>query len=168
MLNQELESRVAQRTRHLSQALSDREVLLHEVHHRVRNNLQVVISLLRSKRRQLEEGPARAAFDEAVSRVHTISAVHDELHKGSRFGSVDVGGYLGRLCGHLLEAQGTGGRVRIEVDAEGLDVDAGTAVPVGLLVNELAWNALKHAFPHGRPGRIRVSLAGEGDPGGAG
>jgi two-component system, sensor histidine kinase PdtaS len=72
-LNEELECRVDERARHLTQALRDREALLHEVHHRVRNNLQVVVSLLRAKRRQLSDGPARLAFDDAVNRVHSIS-----------------------------------------------------------------------------------------------
>jgi two-component sensor histidine kinase len=163
LLNRELERRVDDRTRHLTQALSDREVLLHEVHHRVRNNLQVVISLLRAKRRQIDDAPARAAFDDAANRVHTIALVHDELHRGNRFGSVDVGSYLGRLCENLGEAHGSGGRVEVEVGAQGVEFDASAAVSVGLVVNELVWNAFKHAFPGGRAGRIRVSFGTSGD-----
>jgi two-component system, sensor histidine kinase PdtaS len=162
-LNEELEFRVTDRTRHLTQALSDREALLHEVHHRVRNNLQVVISLLRAKRRQLSDGPARLAFDDAVNRVYSISLVHDELHKGDRFGVVDVGSYLSRLCDHLLDVTGAARSVRIDIDASGIGLGAGAAVPVGLVVNELVWNACKHAFPAGHPGCIRVSLTAEGD-----
>lgn len=161
-LNGELERRVADRTRHLAQALDDREALLQEVHHRVRNNLQVVISLLRLKRRQVGDAAARLAFEDAVNRVHAISLVHDELHKGDRFATMDVGGYLTRLCDHLLEVAGSVGTVGIDIEASGIGIDVNTAVPIGLVVNEMVWNACKHAFPGGRRGRIRVSLALEG------
>lgn len=162
LLNQELERRVEERTRHLSEALSDRDVLLHEVHHRVRNNLQVIVSLLRAKRRRIEDARARAAFDEAMNRVHTIALVHDELHSDNRFGSVEVGKYLNRLCQHLLDAHGSKDRIRIEVDTDAADFNVSTAVSLGLVVNELVWNALKHAFPGARPGRIRVSVSRTG------
>ncbi|WP_207486115.1 sensor histidine kinase [Arenibaculum pallidiluteum] len=161
-LNQELENRVLERTRHLTEALSDRDVLLHEVHHRVRNNLQVIISLLRAKRRQIEDAPSRSAFDETVGRVHTISLVHDELHKGNRFATVELGSYLGRLCNHLLEAHGSPGRLSVIVEAADIELDASAAVSVGLVVNELVWNACKHAFPGGCRGRIQVTLERDG------
>ncbi|HYD29746.1 MAG TPA: MEDS domain-containing protein [Azospirillaceae bacterium] len=159
-VNRQLEERVRERTNHLARALADKDVLIREIHHRVRNNLQVVLSLLGTKQRQLHHEDARNAFQETINRVHSIALVHDALHKNAA-AAVDVPTYLGELCGHLERAHGahgSRGRVSLKVEAAPLRLELDVAVSLGLIVNEVVWNAYQHAFPDHRDGRITVDL----------
>ncbi|HYD98314.1 MAG TPA: histidine kinase dimerization/phosphoacceptor domain -containing protein [Alphaproteobacteria bacterium] len=140
-------------------ALNDKEVLFREVHHRVKNNIQIVSSLLMMQARRM--GPdMRLGLEEVQARLRSMSLVHELLYRGDRAADIDLAEYLRELCAALEAIYPlTADQVRIEVAAEPHVVDLETATPVALIVSELIANALKHAFPFGRRGTIRVGLA---------
>jgi PAS domain S-box-containing protein len=140
------------------EALAEKEALLKEIHHRVKNNLQVISSLLNLQAERLTDPAARAVFVESQARVRAMALVHETLYGSGTLARIDLPRYVESLCGHLLRTFGGAARVAVErrVAVESLDLDR--ALPVGLVVNELVSNALKYAFPGGRGGRVSVSL----------
>ena len=146
--------------RKLAEALAANETLLREVHHRVKNNLQVVSSLLRLQLRKLAPGTARDALQDCEGRVQSIAAFYERLHCEQGEG-VDALTYLRDVARSALDAGAREG-VTCEVSGGTFAVHADAAVPCGLIVNELLTNALKHAFPGGRAGRVWVRTAVEG------
>ena len=141
----------------LQRSLAEKETLLQEVHHRVKNNLQVVSSLLSLQAQQLHDPALRSIFDDSRARVHSIALLHEKLYTSARLDSIDVGDYLRALVASLARAQShCSGRARIEVEVGDVRLPPDAAVPFGLIVNELVTNSLKHAFPDGRTGTVRV------------
>lgn len=149
--NERLEQLVVERTA----ALEQRDLLLREVYHRVKNNLQVVDGLLLMRSRQLDDPAAKAAMDELRKRIFALGLVHHQLMGSADLKTFDIGAFLQDLISHLQV--GAPDNVTLRVDVAPLTVDLDFAVPLGLLVTELATNALKHAFPQ-RPGEISVTL----------
>ncbi len=146
-------------------SLREKETLLKEIHHRVKNNLQVIASLLRLQSRYLRDEQARTMFEESQNRVHSISLVHEMLYQAGDLARVDFGAYLRTLTKHLADGwRGTAGSVTLRVEASGVQLAVDTAIPCGLIVTELVSNALKHAFPGGAAGAIQVKA--EMTPGG--
>jgi two-component sensor histidine kinase len=157
--NAELERRVLARTAELREALEEREVLLREVHHRVKNNLQVISSLLNMQRRSLGEGAGRDALAECQTRVQAIALIHEQLHQSRDCAQVQFRDYALSLAANVFEAVGASPRmVLLKLDVEEVTLEADEAVPCGLILNELITNALKHAFPGGRAGTVSVEL----------
>ncbi len=146
--------------RFLEKSMKEKELLVREVHHRVKNNLQIISSLLSLHGRS---PIIRKVFDECRDRIQAMSLVHEQLHQSSSMVSVDAASYLKRLVDTLLRMYvGNTSSISVDVHAEGsLEMD--TAIPFGLIVNELVSNALKHAFPCGRCGRITVDLRPDPD-----
>jgi PAS domain S-box-containing protein len=149
--NETLERLVADRT----MALAQRDLLLREVYHRVKNNLQVVDGLLLLQSRRLADKDAVAAIEGLRQRVYAIGLVHHQLMGSGDLKTFDVGAFLRDLVDHLQ--QGAPDAVALRVDAAPLSVDLDFAIPLGLLVTELTTNALKHAFPNGE-GEVQVTL----------
>ncbi|MCB9686134.1 MAG: PAS domain S-box protein [Alphaproteobacteria bacterium] len=146
----------------LEASLAETETLFRELHHRVKNNLQVVASLLSLQSRFTEDLTSVAVLREAQQRIHAIALVHEMLYRSETLTRVDFSSYLRNLTSHLTQATAQPSVV-LDLDLDptvALPVDL--AVPCGLVVNELVTNALEHAFPDGRAGRIRVRLAREG------
>lgn len=141
----------------LRQALQEREVLLGEIHHRVRNNLQVISSLLNLQARTTDDQFVRQAFDESQSRVQSMALIHQQLYEANSFSAVDLGDYVRRLAGHLFRAFGDSTEhIQLELDIEGVALAVDRAAPCGLIINELLSNSLKYAFLGNRPGRIYI------------
>ncbi len=141
----------------LRSSLREKETLLREIHHRVKNNLQVIASLLRLQSRYLRDEHARTFFDESQSRVHSISLVHEMLYQAGDLARVDFGEYLRTLTKHLVDGwRGTASSIDVRVEASGVQLAVDTAIPCGLIVTELLTNALKHAFPKRASGTIQV------------
>ncbi len=141
----------------LERALHEKEVLLKEVHHRVKNNLQIISSLLNLQAETLNDPRDRAVFMESESRVRSMALIHERLYKSEDFARVEFREYIESLVVSLFHTFGHGG-VTYQVDVEEVRLPIDTAIPCGLIINELITNALKHAFPDGRSGRISVSL----------
>ncbi len=142
----------------IKQALDDKELLLKEIHHRVKNNLQVISSLLAIQSRKTRDVTAKEALDESKSRVHSMALIHQNLYKGNNSSGVKADQYIHSLCQDLLRSFGENNRVDITTDIQALLLDIETIIPLGLIINELVTNALKYAFPDERTGLINVSL----------
>lgn len=143
----------------LQSALEEREVLLREIHHRVKNNLQVISSLLNIQARHLPEAELRAPFEECRRRIVSMSLIHDQLYRRQDIGRIDFGHYLEELVGLQRAAFGlSADRLEIRVGVDVPPLDIALAVSCGLIVNELLSNACKHAFPDERTGQICISL----------
>jgi two-component sensor histidine kinase/ABC-type uncharacterized transport system substrate-binding protein len=150
----------------LSKSLSEKNVLLKEVHHRVKNNFQVISSLLHLQSAGVEEENARAALMESDSRVRSMALIHERLYEEKDFSAIDFGEYARALADQIAMnyADGTG-RVALEVEADATPIALDRSVPLGLLLNELLTNAYKYAFPDGRTGTIRVAFRAAADGG---
>ena len=147
-----------------SATLEEKEALLKEVHHRVKNNLQLVTSLLNLQANRIEDKAVAALFADSRDRVRSMALVHENLYRLGNFARVPMRAHLQSVCAHLLRAYAPqNGAVRLETALDDLKLDLDRAVPCGLIVNELVSNALKHAFPGGRGGVLRVALAASGE-----
>jgi PAS domain S-box-containing protein len=158
-LNAELEERVRDRTAKLSATLTEREVLLQEVHHRVKNNLQVISSLINMQVRQLQDTPSRDALQECQTRVQAIALIHEKLYQSKDYARVPFSEYAKSLAANVFDATGASATdIVLDLAMEDLSLAVDKAIPCGLILNELITNAVKHAFPDARRGTIRVEL----------
>ncbi|WP_374562956.1 sensor histidine kinase [Ideonella sp.] len=149
----------------LARALEEKETLLKEVYHRVKNNLQVVQSLLSLQGRNVRDDSARAALQDMALRVRSMALVHEQLYGSSSLRGVSLPAYVGALADQLTMGSGRStSEVRVTVEAPTLDVSMDVAIPLGLLLTELVSNSFKHGFPDGRRGCIKVLF--ESDPSG--
>ncbi len=146
----------------LKESLNEKEILLKEIHHRVKNNLAVVSGLLDLQAMSIPEEHIRFLFTECQNRIHSIALIHTKLYQSDNLGFIDFGEYLESLSSDLLSMYGNIG-IGIEVECPGILVDLDTAIPLGLIVNELMTNAMKYAFPGNNSGTIRVVLDQKSD-----
>ncbi len=148
----------------LKSALEEKETLLREVHHRVKNNLQTVMTLIDIRSQQISDNTSLKIMAELQEQIRTISVIYQELFQSERLSRVSMQPYLELLISHLLKTFHNGSQVRADVNCGAAVLDAEYAMPCGLIVNELVTNALKYAFPRHFPlePRISVSLSSNG------
>ncbi len=133
-------------------SLKEKEVLLQEIHHRVKNNMQVVASLLNLQKNRIDDEKSKAAFEESKDRINSMGLVHELLYQSESLHDFDLGNYVKKLADNLL---GVGG-VNLKLAIENISVGIDQAVPCGLVINELISNSLKHAFPEGESGMLQI------------
>jgi two-component sensor histidine kinase len=141
----------------LKSIIREKEVLLKEIHHRVKNNLQVISSLLSLQSAHADDQRTVELFRESQNRVKSMALVHERLYRSENMIEVDFGEYVRTVVVQLARSYGTG-HVNCFVDADDVRLTVDAAIPCGLIVNELVSNALKHAFPGQDAGQIHVSL----------
>jgi two-component sensor histidine kinase len=143
----------------LHEAVSAKDTLLREIHHRVKNSLQLVSSLVDIHAGTLSDGSEQQKMEELQVRIRAISSIHERLYQGSDVNKVDLDEYLGTLANDVVQSfLKSDLRAHLEMDMDPLVVDATLAVPLGLITSELIMNALKYAFPGGRAGTIHIRL----------
>ncbi|HDY65829.1 MAG TPA: PAS domain S-box protein [Phycisphaerae bacterium] len=145
----------------IAASLKEKEVLLREIHHRVKNNMQVIVSLLRIHARRTHEAGLKRIFDECRDRINAMSLIHEALYESEDVARIDFKAYLTMLCRNLSQAYDVSGKgitLTVERSNVALDIDQGIAV--GMVISELVSNAFKHAFTKGKGGSVSLSLSG--------
>ncbi|GGM96902.1 hypothetical protein GCM10010967_33330 [Dyadobacter beijingensis] len=147
----------------LMQLVNEKEWLLREVHHRVKNNLQIVISLLNSQSAYLKEEVAVNAIVESRHRIQAMSMLHQRIYQSEDMTSIGMTSYIHELVSYLGSSFNTGRRIILNVYVEKIELDLSQAVPIGLILNEAITNSLKYAFPDDREGEVKVTFAKAGE-----
>jgi PAS domain S-box-containing protein len=143
----------------ISNTLAEKVVILKEVHHRVKNNLQIICSLLDLQSDSITDEKSRSYFLESQDRIRSMALVHERLYKSEDFTTIGFEEYIRDLCAHLFDSYlADPGRITLNIDAGGLSMGIDRAIPWGLIINELVSNALKHAFPDNRSGEISIRI----------
>jgi two-component sensor histidine kinase len=133
--------------------------LLKEIHHRVKNNLQVISSLLRLQSNKVANSAAESILQDMQNRVRSMALIHEHPYRSEHLAEVDLAAYLRQLCQQLFRALAPApGTIQLRLETVPIRLGIDQAIPCGLLVNEMFSNALKHAFPHGRTGEVQVQL----------
>jgi two-component sensor histidine kinase len=141
------------------EALKEKDFLLREIHHRVKNNLQVISSLLSLQARQIGDKKIQKAINEGRSRVRSMALIHQNLYQNENLTGVSVERYLSNLLSELFDTYKVDSdKIKLHYDIQDIDLDVDTMVPFGLILNELISNCLKHAFPNNRTGNINIKL----------
>lgn len=143
--------------------IGEKEWLLKEIHHRVKNNLQVVMSLLNSQSAFIDNEHALTAIHDSQHRVHAMSLIHQKLYSTENVSSIDMSHYIRELVSYLADSFDTAQRIGFELNIDPIEMDVSQAVPLGLILNEAITNSIKYAFPGDRRGRISISLTKEAD-----
>ncbi len=157
--NEELEGRVAERTAALQSSLDEQAVLLREVHHRVKNNLQIVCSLLDLQVHANRDPALLTPLVESRGRILSMALVHEKLYQSDQLNQIDMSSYLEHLVADVFNASGEWpSHIALRVDAEALELDIDRAIPCGLVLHELVSNALRHAFPEQKPGHLQIQV----------
>jgi two-component sensor histidine kinase len=142
----------------LQNSLDEKEVLLREIHHRIKNNMLIIISMLELQRQDIEGEKQRDIFKEMENRIRSMALVHEKLYSSDSISRIDIASYLRDVATSLLTSMVIGNRISFELQAEPISIDIDHAIPVGLVTNEIITNAIKHAFPQGRKGTISIDV----------
>ena len=143
----------------INASLREKEVLLKEIHHRVKNNLQVISSLMYLQSNSVKDKNMAGIFKDCESRIRSMALVHERLYQSKSMAEIDFFEYVKSLAGYLVQSYGSNhGFIRLETHIDNIFLDINTAIPCGLIISELVSNALKHAFPDGKQGEIVISF----------
>jgi PAS domain S-box-containing protein len=158
-LNRTLEQRVQQRTEELEKSLNEKVIMLQEIHHRVKNNLQTVSSLLRIQSDKIPGNAAVEYLRASEQRIRSMALIHMQLYKTKDFSRINFKEYTEELCKYLMGAFGVNSsKIKLVMEIDDIYFAIDTALPCGLIINEMFTNSLKHAFPAGREGTILIKI----------
>jgi len=143
----------------IEEALREKEVLLREVYHRVKNNMQIISSLMKLQSRYVEEEQYREIFKESQNRIKSMSLVHEKLYKSKDLSQIDFKEYIKEIARGLFQSYGANkGKIALIMDVNNISFNINSAIPCGLIINELVTNSLKHAFSDGVEGEIKIAI----------
>ncbi|KUK74557.1 MAG: Signal transduction histidine kinase [Methanobacterium sp. 42_16] len=143
--------------------LQDKEMLMKEIHHRVKNNLMIISSLLSMQARQIKDEATREVFKESQTRARSMALIHERLYRSNDLKSVDFPDYTRSLVRDIFNTYRTEQKIELKMDIQDVMVDVDYAVPLGLIINEIITNSLKYAFPPGREGVVWINFHKNGD-----
>lgn len=145
-------------------SLREKEVMLKEIHHRVKNNLQVISSLLSLQSEHVNDDEVRRVLRDSQSRVRSMAIIHQRLYQSTNLAEINFAGYIGELCSQLLRTYGPSGRnIQLTTEADEIFLEVDKAIPCGIILNELVSNALKYAFPGEEDGTVAVEFRQKGE-----
>ena len=151
--------KIKEQNKIISKALSEKDTLIKEIHHRVKNNLQFISSLLSLQSEHLESSPAISALKEGQGRVQSMALIHQNLYQEDNLTGIQMKDYLENLTNNLFDSYNISpDRISLELEIEDINLDVDTMIPLGLVINELISNSLKYAFQEGKQGIISVSI----------
>ena len=151
---------VQKTNKRLLEAVEEKDQLLREIHHRVKNNLQVISSLLSLQTKYVKDKHAISALNEGQNRVESMVLIHQNLYRQDDISGVSMKDYIPRLANSIFDSYNIqGDEIKIEYELDDITLDVATVIPIGLVLNELISNALKYAFPDRKRGMLNVSLS---------
>jgi len=143
----------------IKNSLREKEVLLKEIHHRVKNNMQIISSLIHLQSAKIEDEGAAEILKSSQDRIKSMAIIHEKLYQSENFTKIDLFKYVQSLTDHLFTSYGTDKKkIRFHIDIKDICLDINQAIPCGLIINELLSNCLKHAFPDGGEGKVNISV----------
>lgn len=157
----EAEGRFARRRaeEQIKASLQEKEVLLREIHHRVKNNLQIISSLLNLQAKYLKDEQVLEIFKNSQNRIESMALIHEQLYQSKNFAKIDFADYIRKLVSNLFSAYVVNSdTTKLQLNLEDIFIGIDVAIPCGLIINELLLNSLKYAFPEGKSGIIRVDF----------
>ncbi len=153
-------------SRELQEAVSEKEVLLKEVYHRTKNNMQVIVGLLEMQGLKTKSNQTKDVLHEMTNRIYSMSMVHDLLYRSKNLAEIMLDDYMEKLLARLLTAYSTSeAEITTDVNVESIPINIQSAIPLGLVINEVVSNALKYAFPDNRDGKIFLTVTLQGETG---
>lgn len=160
---QEQQQQIQEKNQDLEQLLVEKERLLKEIHHRVKNNLQIVMSLLNSQAASLQDKAALSAIQDSQNRVQAMALIHQKLYQGEGVARIPMKAYVEEVVAYLQDTYALSRQVSFKLFIEPIELDVNLAVPLGLIINEAITNAFKYAFPGERSGTVQVNLRQKAD-----
>jgi PAS domain S-box-containing protein len=160
--NEQLKKEIAERKHadeQVKASLKEKEILLQEIHHRVKNNLQVIISLLRLQSRGIKDQNILTMFKESQDRINSMALVHEKIYYSKDLANIRLRDYVNDLASDLFKSYNlSSGNIEFKMEIEDIPIGIDTSIPCGLIINELLSNSLKHAFPENRKGEIKIEI----------
>jgi PAS domain S-box-containing protein len=166
-LNEEMLAEIDQRKdveRQLQLSVSEKETLLKEIHHRVKNNLQIIASLLNLQSQYIKDEQTLSVIKDSQNRIKTMALIHEKIYQSKSLDRIDYGDYLEKITRSLFESYGVSPKkVAMKIHAKNVMLHIDKAIPCSLIINELLANSFKHAFPKDRTGEVRIDVRHDGD-----
>jgi two-component sensor histidine kinase len=157
-LNASMEDIIKKRTEKLEIALKEKETLIYEIHHRVKNNLQIVVSLMKLKSRGFFDERDREMCRDIEEKIRAMSLVHEQLYGEKNYTNIDLNTFLTKLIKNVLSSYEMAPHIRIIQDNDNISLELGIAIPLSIIITEILTNSFKHAFPSGKHGSVHISI----------